>query len=312
MTSHPLASSPNAILDFITSNREALDLVTDLLPIPVFVKDRQGRYIDCNRAFKDFLAFSREQIIGKTAHEIWRKEEADVFHAQDQLLFAKGGLQVYETRITGSEGATSIVQFHKQVFCDDSGAAAGFLGVIFDITEKKRLELDLSRLASIDELTGLLNRREGMARLEAMHKHSDRKNRPYCLAMLDLDHFKRLNDRHGHLGGDQVLRQFSAMLRDSLRSSDILLRFGGEEFVVALPETEQEDGRRIMERLRSRLQATPLMVGEGQAARATVSIGIAQCPGDGGTVGQLIHASDQALYEAKNSGRNRVVCANRS
>lgn len=128
------------IIKFIQSNRDVLDLIIDMVPIPLFVKDREGRYIDCNIAFKNFLSISREQIIGKTVYDLWSKKEADVFFAQDNELFNQGGLQIYETQITSSEGVPHEVQFHKQVFTNSSGVVLGFLGAIFDITELKKAE----------------------------------------------------------------------------------------------------------------------------------------------------------------------------
>jgi PAS domain S-box-containing protein len=213
------------IIEFIKSNRNLLDRIIDIVPVPLFVKDREGRYIDCNIAFKNFLSVSREQIIGKTIYDMWNKEEADVFFTQDNELFDQGGLQIYETKITSSEGVHYDVQFHKQVFTNTSGAALGFLGAIFDITEEERLESALTRLASTDELTGLPNRREGMKRIEALHTFSERKKRPYCVAILDLGHFKSLNDRYGHTSGDLVLQAFSTMVRGTLRSSDLCFRY---------------------------------------------------------------------------------------
>lgn len=297
------------ILEFVESNRNILDLILDLVPIPLFIKDRTGRYIDCNIAFKKFLSISREQIIGKTVYDIWSKEEADVFSAQDEILFNQGGLQVYESKITSSEGVSRLVQFHKQIFTDSSGAVLGFLGAIFDITEKKQLECALADLAATDELTGLPNRREGMARLDVLHKFSVRKKRPYCIAMVDIDHFKRFNDHYGHANGDLVLKFFAEMAQKTLRCNDICFRYGGEEFVILLAETGMEDGRVVVERLRQALAEARLTLSDGQAIQATVSIGLVQYPSDSTTYEQLIQASDKALYDAKNGGRNRTVCA---
>ena len=137
-------NNDNNILEFIKYNRDILDLIMDLAPIPLFIKDRAGRYIDCNKAFTEVLSITREGIIGKSVYELWKKDEADVFSAQDEALFQQGGLQVYETNVTSLDGAHHIVQFHKQVFTDSSGAA-GFLGAIFDITEKKDLEYALAQ-----------------------------------------------------------------------------------------------------------------------------------------------------------------------
>jgi diguanylate cyclase (GGDEF)-like protein/PAS domain S-box-containing protein len=296
------------IIEFIRFNRDLIDRIIDLVPIPLFVKDVDGRYIDCNTAFQDFLSFKREEIVGKTVYEIWSKDEADVFFAKDKELLDRGGLQVYESSITSSHGSVHTVQFYKQTFADAFGVVSGFLGAIFDITEKKRLECALVDLASTDELTGLINRREGMTRLEILHKDSERKNRPYCLAIADIDHFKRLNDQYGHVNGDQVLKAFSGLVKKILRSGDICFRYGGEEFVILLPETKLEDGHSVLERLRQTWAAMRLTLSDGQTLQSTVSIGLIQHPTNYIEFKNLIHACDGALYEAKNNGRNRIVC----
>lgn len=299
----------NDIVEFIKYNRNILDLITDLVPIPLFVKDRTGLYIDCNKAFMDFLSITRERIIGKTVYEIWNKEEADVFFAQDEDLFNQGGLQIYEAKISSSEGVPHIVQFHKQIFTDSSGDIAGFLGAIFDITEKKELEYALARQAAVDELTGLPNRRDGMAKLEILHKDSERKKRPYCIAMIDIDHFKRINDLYGHNNGDIVLKVFSNLVRTTFRSSDICFRYGGEEFVVLLPETDLDDGFTVVERLRQTWACKQLTLSDCQSVYSTVSIGLTQYLANNDiSFEQLLKASDKALYDAKNGGRNRTVC----
>jgi len=298
----------NNIVKFIQSNRNVLDLILDLVPIPLFVKDRAGRYIDCNKAFTDFLAISREEIIQKTVYEIWKKEEADIFFAQDNELFARGGSQIYEAKITSLSRVCHIVQFNKQVFTDSSGEIGGFLGAIFDITEKKRLENELSQLADTDELTGLPNRRNGMRKLEILHEDGKRKKRAYCIAMIDIDHFKQLNDQYGHSNGDLVLREFADLTKRTLRSGDVCFRYGGEEFITLLPETELDKGLIVVERLRKAWERNLLPLPEGQLVCSTISIGLAQLHADCITVEQIFQASDKALYAAKNSGRNRTVC----
>lgn len=296
------------ILEFIKSNRDILDLMMDLVPIPLFVKDREGRYIDCNAAFMRFLSISREEIIGKSVYDIWKKEEADVFFAQDEALFEQGGIQTYETKVTSADGAAHIVQFHKQVFTDASGVVAGFLGVVFDITQKKKLEDKLAQLATIDELTGLPNRRDGMVKLKILHKDSERKKRPYCIAMIDIDHFKWVNDQYGHANGDLVLRAFANLAKNLLRSSDVCFRFGGDEFIVLLPETELDEGFSVVERLRKAWAGTRLTLPDCQLIYSTMSIGLTQNSANCISFEQLLQASDKALYDAKNAGRNRTVC----
>lgn len=296
------------IVEFIKSNRNILDLILDLVPIPLFVKDKTGRYIDCNKAFMEFFSFRREELIGKTVYEIWGKEEADVFFAQDNDLFVQGGLQIYETQITSSRGIRSHVQFHKQVFTDPSGTTAGFLGAIFDLTAQKQMEKALAQLAITDELTGLPNRRDGMAKLEALHKASEKKSSPYCIAMVDIDNFKQLNDQYGHTVGDNVLFEFASFAQKSLRERDICFRYGGEEFVLLLPDTEMEKGYMVVERLRRVWASNSLILADSQSTHSTVSIGLAQNIATGSSFEQLLQLSDQALYAAKNCGRNRTVC----
>jgi PAS domain S-box-containing protein len=144
------------ITEFIVNNRSELDTVIDLIPIPIFIKNRSGHYIDCNLAFTSFLAFTRDQLIGKSAHDIWKKEEADVFTEQDEKLYGSEGTQIYETRITSSSGDSHYVQFHKRLFSGRNGSTGGFLGAIFDITEKKRkieeLEVALGRVQTLEGL----------------------------------------------------------------------------------------------------------------------------------------------------------------
>lgn len=221
-----------------------------------------------------------------------------MFFAQDNALSEQDDLQIYEAKISSSNGTEHIVQFHKQVFTDSSGAVAGFLGAIFDITEKKKLEYALAQQAASDELTGLPNRREGMTRLEIFHKDSERKNQLYCIAMGDIDHFKQVNDLYGHNNGDLVLKA-------SIRSSHVCFRYGGEEFVVLLPETSLEDGFDVVERLRQAWSCTEISLYNCQLIHSTVSFGLVQFPT---TYEQLLPASDKALYDAKNSGRNKTVC----
>jgi PAS domain S-box/diguanylate cyclase (GGDEF) domain len=265
------------IVEFINTHRNILDLILDLVPNPIFVKNKNGLYIDCNDAFTKFLSFRREDIIGKSVYDLWNKKEADVFFAQDHELFKRGGLQVYKAEITSGDGAKHIVQFHKQVFLDSNGTVAGFLGVIFDITEKKNLERTLARLATIDELTGLPNRRDGMLKLEAMSNESKRKKKPYCMAMLDLDYFKQVNDVYGHTNGDIVLKEFSKLVQGVLRRMDVCFRYGGEEFIVLLPRTSQNEGFMLLERLRSAWNDKEIVLSEEVSIHSSVSIGLIQC-----------------------------------
>jgi len=159
--------------------------------------------------------------------------------------------------------------------------------------------------ALTDVLTGLYNRRHAMQRLTQEWAESDRGNRPLCILALDIDHFKSVNDNHGHDAGDSALRQFADILRAFSRVPDVPCRFGGEEFLLIAPDTSLDGALHLAERIRLAVQHHPL-VAVGASVQLTVSIGIAEKGARYGTVDQLIKAADEALYRAKHNGRNRV------
>ena len=170
--------------------------------------------------------------------------------------------------------------------------------------DKARLE----KLAITDSLTGLLNRRALTERLSAELDRARRYDLVLTLLMIDLDHFKSINDTHGHLVGDEVLRDVSGILQKEVRTVDIAARFGGEEFVVVLPETGEDGAITFAERVRVRIAERPVATGDGsEPLRITVSIGVAAFPSPGiDEVDDLIARADEALYRAKAEGRNRV------
>ncbi|RAP56385.1 GGDEF domain-containing protein [Oleiagrimonas sp. MCCC 1A03011] len=166
------------------------------------------------------------------------------------------------------------------------------------------------RIQSIrDPLTGLFNRRYLEVSLSRELLRSRRHERSLALMMLDMDHFKRFNDTHGHDAGDELLLQFSALLRDAIRAEDIACRYGGEEFVLILPETDRESALKRAEEIRLAVAAMKVKHQGKLLGNLTVSIGLAMQPPTGGEPEALLHAADQALYQAKRAGRNRIEIA---
>jgi diguanylate cyclase (GGDEF)-like protein len=169
--------------------------------------------------------------------------------------------------------------------------------------ELKRNEATIRELMHTDALTGVGNRRRLDEALVTEVDRSRRYGDAFCLLITDLDHFKEVNDRHGHAIGDEVLKRFAALLRDHCRQSDLVTRFGGEEFVLLLPDAHLENAVACAERIRQRLESQPLVQ---QVGRVTASFGVAMlAENEGG--GDLLRRADQALYRSKREGRNRVT-----
>jgi diguanylate cyclase (GGDEF)-like protein/PAS domain S-box-containing protein len=179
------------------------------------------------------------------------------------------------------------------------------LGVFRDITERKRAEQAEER-ASRDGLTGLYNHRTFYAFLKDEIVRTQRFSRPVSLLMLDIDHFKHVNDTYGHQAGDAILTGLSDLLVKHARAVDRVCRYGGEEITVILPETDANKAMQIGERLRAAVEHQPFDIGGGKTTRIAVSIGVAAYPQQADTLEALVKAADLALYAAKHGGRNRV------
>lgn len=171
-----------------------------------------------------------------------------------------------------------------------------------------RYHEEVYQLATHDALTELCNRRHFTELVEKELSRAQRHERPLVLAILDLDHFKRINDSFGHIAGDAVLKQFSELLRGHIRADDVAARIGGEEFAVLLPETGLDEALHFANRLRRALAEADLRPG-GEPGRITVSVGLAAMRPDRDSRGALMRAADAALYRAKEAGRNRVCVA---
>ena len=191
-----------------------------------------------------------------------------------------------------------------------------FVGLIRDITERKRVEAELQaakaaaeEAATHDPLTGLWNHNRVIEILIEEMSRSDRQGQPLSVAMLDLDHFKHVNDTYGHVVGDEVLREIARRLERAIRVYDSVGRFGGEEFMIVLPGTGRVDAEQAAERIRIEISREPILTSAG-TLRVTGSLGVVTHRGErpNDPTGLLV-AADDALYDAKGSGRDRVTVA---
>lgn len=287
---------------------ELVQSVLDALPTPVFFKDRWGRYQGCNRAFTELTGRSGDELRGLTVFDLLPADAARVHAHADEALMQSGGQLRYEARFTQADGKRLDALLHKAPMQGPDGQVTGLVSTILDITERKALETRLAQLAEHDPLTGLLNRRAILSHLQALHAARRAAGQALCLLMIDVDHFKSINDQFGHGVGDEVLCQVAAALQGALRDGDSLGRVGGEEFLAVLSCIDINMAGLVAERLRQAVAQIPWM-GDGQASRGiTISVGLAQSQHDEDWA-QAITGADKALYVAKRTGRDRVVVA---
>ena len=202
--------------------------------------------------------------------------------------------------------ALNLHQPDKRFQAEDAGVLAIIAAQISLAIDRKRLEADLERLAMTDELTGIANRRHFMQRVGEDVRRMQRYPAPAALLMMDIDHFKKVNDRFGHAMGDEVLRAVSRTGQRVLRETDLIGRLGGEEFCLFLPQTAPAQALQVAERLRQEIAALAFRTDAGEAFSVTVSVGIAGVKPAGDSVSEWLSRADEALYKAKAAGRNRV------
>jgi len=213
-----------------------------------------------------------------------------------------------EYEVTRKDGSRIWVWERGRGVQEDDGSLH-LEGIILDISDRKVLETELEQMATRDPLTGLLNRREMSRVLDEELQRARRYQRPMAVLWVDFDHFKDVNDTYGHAAGDSVLRAISRLLLGSVRSVDSIGRFGGEEFVIVLPEMDLEEAQETAERLRRKVAEEPQPLGNGEEVPLTISVGVAVYPDHGQTASTLCAAADKAMYLAKDRGRNCVAMA---
>ena len=221
-----------------------------------------------------------------------------------------GRSEVYETTYRIQKKDNDWVWFYDRGMItqrDDAGKPEMLVGIVFDVTEQKRIETLLQQqneklveLSSIDALTGIFNRRVLYERLDYEMKRTGRTNKPLSVIIMDIDHFKQVNDQNGHLVGDQVLIQVAKLIRQSVRKTDIIGRYGGEEFMIILPDCSAAEGSKVAEKIRLAIQNAAFDAG----LKVSISGGVAEYTNQ--AIEKLVEDADNNLYEAKRNGRNVI------
>jgi diguanylate cyclase (GGDEF)-like protein/PAS domain S-box-containing protein len=277
--------------------------------------DRVVRYI--SPSCFNLLGWKPEELIGNGPEAYILPEDLPLLDtAGVNILAAKDHIDITTIRMRRKDGSIVWVEINVRLVRDSvTGEPKEYVIVMRDMTERKGLEERLSALALTDGLTGLLNRRSFDEALAREWKRAVRHGSEISLLFLDLDHFKRFNDRYGHQAGDDCLCAVAAAVSGAVRATDRVARYGGEEIAVILPSTSTAGAAEAAEKVRSAIEALRLPH-EGNPEGGgwlTVSVGVATALArHGGTMrmpASLLQSADNAMYKAKHEGRNRVVTA---
>ncbi|MEM1245645.1 MAG: EAL domain-containing protein [Acidobacteriota bacterium] len=299
--------------------RLQLRQIVDLIPHPIFARDGSGEYLLVNEACAKVYGSDRADVEGSKLVELYQdEEELARMLAEDRRVIDSGEPLVVERDVVvGSQ--MRHFRTTKIAFPSRDLEAPAIAGLAIDITEQKAQVEELDRLASTDPLTGLANRRRFSDVLGAVVATARRRERSVALLYLDLDHFKTINDVHGHPVGDRVLVEVARRIESCIREGDAVMRFGsgdlqsvdavsrlgGDEFVLVLPEIDgPKDAGAVARRLLSRV-SEPLEL-DSESLRLRASIGISIFPEDADSASELLRRCDQALTNAKRSGKNRI------
>lgn len=282
-----------------------LRTIFEAAPIALILsRGGDGTVISANPKAEELFEQPIASLAGRTTLDFWVDLEE-----RDKLLTlarAAGQVQDFVARMKGSSGRVFWAELSLRLL--EVAREPCYLVGIRDVTEHRRAEERLRELATTDALTGALNRRQFFETSETEFARSHRYAHPLTLAMIDVDHFKRLNDEHGHAVGDEALRTLARVARKELRAADVFARIGGEEFAVLFPETNLEAANVVAERLRAAVAAAVIEVPAGAATNLTISVGLAART-EGEALEATLRRADAAMYAAKSSGRDRIVSA---
>jgi diguanylate cyclase (GGDEF)-like protein/PAS domain S-box-containing protein len=265
------------------------------------ITTRDGQVLDANQSFLDLFGYTREDLAGLNAKELY-VDPVDRRRFQEEIE-RKGSVRDYEVRLRKKDGKEMDCLVTSTLRRGEDGRVLGYQGFIHDVTERKQVEETIRRLAYYDALTGLPNRTLFGDRLTVAVARARRNRGRLAVMLLDLDHFKDVNDTLGHPVGDQLLQAVGERLTGLLRRSDTVCRMGGDEFLVLLEGiSEMEDVAKVAEAILKHLRE-PVVVKKHEL-QVTTSLGIAVYPEDGEDGDKLIRNADIAMYRAKDKGRD--------
>lgn len=289
---------------------EQAEYYLDMAGTLLVALDLNGRVTMLNQQGVEILGYAEEDLLGQDLVEIIiPPEQRDLVRARfQQVITGKQPEQkdAMDMDVVTRDGHRRTLTWITNLLRNLQGDIVGILSSGVDVTERRQMEEELLRLVATDPLTGLSNRRNLLEAGEREFQLFLRQQRPLAACLMDIDHFKSINDRYGHANGDLVLIRLAEVCRATLRTADLCGRFGGEEFVIILPDTTLDTACVAAERLRKMIERQTVETDAG-VIRFTVSIGVAAAEPNHTSIGDLIRMADVYMYAAKNSGRNRAV-----
>jgi diguanylate cyclase (GGDEF)-like protein/PAS domain S-box-containing protein len=279
--------------------------VLDSAQQAVMITDLDGRILRVNPAFERITGFTADEVLGRSPSLLSSGLQGDEFYARMWLALSERGHWQGELVNRRRDGGFYTQQMTISTVRDARERATHFVAMFLDISEAKSAERQIQHLAQHDALTGLPNRLLLRDRLQQALAQAQRHRQCVAVMFIDLDHFKHVNDAHGHHVGDLLLQQAARRIALALRSSDTVSRQGGDEFIALLPDlSDPQEAMPICQGL-LRALCTPYEV-EGHTLHLSASIGVASSPSDSEDIDTLLRCADMAMYEAKNAGRNRA------
>src|SRR5664280_2451 len=268
-----------------------------------FEVDLAGNFTFFNDSLCRNLGYSKEELMGMNNRQYTDKEHSKKLFQAFNKVYNTGEHTEFDWQIIRKDETKRYVEASVLLQKDSSGKPTGFRGIVHDVTERKQTEQQLNHMATHDVLTGLPNRMLFIDRLEVALVQSKRNRHKLAVLMLDLDHFKDINDTLGHMVGDQLLKDVGYRLSGLLRQNDTVARLGGDEFIVLLSDLERmEDVIRVAKKILKAFQQP--FVCDNYKLTSNTSIGIAIYPDDGEDIDSLLKKSDMAMYFVKTHGRN--------
>lgn len=288
----------------LSQRQRLLDTVLDNIGSHVYMKAFDGRYLYVNQNTAEFFGMPPATIIGKTDHDLVAPDNAASFRYLDETALRGRDRVAGVEEVVDADGS---VRHHWSVKVPlvQDGKVVSTIGISTDITEVVELRQKYQQLAHTDSLTELSNRLHVLEQLDHELRRMRRHAHPLALIMIDIDHFKAINDSFGHAAGDRTLVELARICNATLRDIDIPGRLGGDEFLVILPETNLEQANAVASRLQQQIHASALRNEQGATIQFTTSIGVVVAH-SGETLDPLLGRADAALYQAKQHGRDRV------